>query len=180
MHPTWNTWPHDPNWNAPSGPKGSKHTWHQQPDFIHLAISLGGQTLSHLQLSGTKDFCTTINPLRPQIPTLQSLPSRHSYEIIARTLHFHHPSMWWALEELFCYRLSCQKRQREHLIFSEPSDKSAMCMASAFRTSLRHFSLLTELKAQFNHNGVIFGFGSPLGMRHSSISLNRFMASFDT
>jgi hypothetical protein len=41
MHPTWNTWPHDPNWNAPLGPKGSKHTWHQQPDSIHLAISPG-------------------------------------------------------------------------------------------------------------------------------------------
>jgi hypothetical protein len=60
------------------------------------------------------------------------------------------------------------------------SDESTICMAIAFRASLRHFSLLTELKAQFNHDGVIFGFGSPLSMRHSSISLNHFMASFDT
>jgi hypothetical protein len=42
------------------------------------------------------------------------------------------------------------KKAREHLMFSEPSDESAMCMAIAFPTSLRHFSLLTELKAQFN------------------------------
>ena len=41
------------------------------------------------------------------------------------------------------------------------------------------FSLLIELKAQFNHDGVISGFGSSLRMRHSSISLNRFMAFFD-
>ena len=72
------------------------------------------------------------------------------------------------------------KKAREHLIFSQPSDKSAMYIAIAFRTSLRHFSLLTELKAQFNHNGVISRFGSLLSMRHSSISLNHFMASFDT
>jgi hypothetical protein len=65
-------------------------------------------------------------------------------------------------------------------MFSEPSDESAMCMAIAFRASLRYFSLFTELKAQFNHDGVISGFGSPLSRRHSSISLNRFMASFDT
>jgi hypothetical protein len=64
-------------------------------------------------------------------------------------------------------------------MFSGPSDESAMCMAIAFRASLRHFSLLTELKAQFNHDGVISGFGSPLSMRHSSISLNHIMASFD-
>jgi hypothetical protein len=64
-------------------------------------------------------------------------------------------------------------------MFSKPSDESAMCMAIAFRASLSHFSLLTELKAQFNH-GVISKFGSPLSMKHSSISLNRFMASFDT
>jgi hypothetical protein len=64
-------------------------------------------------------------------------------------------------------------------MFLEPSDESAMCMASAFHASLRHFSLLIELKAQFNHNGVISGFGSPLSMRHFSISINRFMASFD-
>jgi hypothetical protein len=65
-------------------------------------------------------------------------------------------------------------------MFSEPSDESAMCLAIAFCASLRHFSLLTELKAQFNHDGVISRFGSPLSMRHSSISLNHFMASFDT
>jgi hypothetical protein len=59
-------------------------------------------------------------------------------------------------------------------MFSEPSDESAICMAIAFRASLRHFSLLTELKAQFNHDGVISTFGSPLSMKHSSISLNRF------
>jgi hypothetical protein len=53
-------------------------------------------------------------------------------------------------------------------------------MAIAFRASLRHFSLLTKLMAQFNHNGVTSGFGSPLSMRHSSISLNHFMASLDT
>jgi hypothetical protein len=63
-------------------------------------------------------------------------------------------------------------------MFSEPSDESAMCMAITFRASLRHFSLLTELKAQFNHDGVISRFGSLLSMRHSSISLNHFMASF--
>jgi hypothetical protein len=72
------------------------------------------------------------------------------------------------------------KKAREHLMFSQPSDKSAMYMAIAFCTSLRHFSLLTKLKAQFNHDGVISGFGSPLSMRHSSILLNGFMASFDT
>jgi hypothetical protein len=38
------------------------------------------------------------------------------------------------------------KKTREHLMFSEPSDESAMYMAIAFRASLRHFSLLTELK----------------------------------
>jgi hypothetical protein len=71
------------------------------------------------------------------------------------------------------------KKAREHLMFSELSDESAMCMAIAFHASLRHFSLLIELKAQFNYDGVISRFGSPLSMRHSSISLNRFMASFD-
>jgi hypothetical protein len=65
-------------------------------------------------------------------------------------------------------------------MFSVTSDESAMCMAIAFRASLRHFSLLIELKAQFSHDDVISTFGSPLSMRHSSISLNRFMASFDT
>jgi hypothetical protein len=71
------------------------------------------------------------------------------------------------------------KKAREHLMFSQPSDESAMYMAIFFRASLRHFSLLTELKAQFNHDGVISGFGSSLNMRHSSISLNRFVASLD-
>jgi hypothetical protein len=65
-------------------------------------------------------------------------------------------------------------------MFSEPSNESAMYMAIAFCASLRHFSVFTKLKAQFNHDGVISRFGSPLSMRHSSISLNRFMASFDT
>ena len=64
-------------------------------------------------------------------------------------------------------------------MFSEPSNESTICMAITFRASLRHFSLLTELKAQFNHDDVIFGFGSPFSMRHSFISLNRFMASYD-
>jgi hypothetical protein len=72
------------------------------------------------------------------------------------------------------------KKAREHLMFSKPSDESAIYMAIAFRAPLRHFSLLTELKAQFNHDSVISGFGSPLSMRHSSTSLNRFMASLDT
>jgi hypothetical protein len=53
----------------------------------------GGQTLSHLQLSGTKDFCTATNPLLPRIPTLQSLPGRRFCEVAAPTLHFHQPSM---------------------------------------------------------------------------------------
>ena len=64
-------------------------------------------------------------------------------------------------------------------MFSEPSSESAMCIAIAFYASLRHISLLIELKAQFNHDGVISRFGSLLSMRHSSISLNRFMASFN-
>src|SRR5450759_150788 len=68
----------------------------------------------------------------------------------------------------------------EHLMFSEPSGESAMCIANAFRASLRHFSLLTELKAQFNHNGVISESGSLRDRRHSSIASNRFMASNDT
>ena len=65
-------------------------------------------------------------------------------------------------------------------MFSQPSSKSTMCIAIAFRTSLRHFSLLTKLKAQFNHNGVISGFGSLRDRRHSSIALNQLMASIDT
>jgi hypothetical protein len=52
-----------------------------------------GQTLSHLQLSGTKDFYTATNPLRPRIPTSQSLLGRRSCDVAARTLHFHHPTM---------------------------------------------------------------------------------------
>ena len=53
----------------------------------------GGQTPSHLQLSGTKDLCMATNPLGPRIPTLQSLIGRHSYEITTQTVYFHHPNM---------------------------------------------------------------------------------------
>jgi hypothetical protein len=60
------------------------------------------------------------------------------------------------------------KKAREHLMLSQPSDESTMYMAIAFRASLRHFSLLSKLKAQFNHDGVISAFGSTLSMRHSS------------
>ena len=64
-------------------------------------------------------------------------------------------------------------------MFSEPSSESAICIAIAFCASLRHFSLLIELKAQFNHNGVISQSSALQDMRHSSISLSWFMACFD-
>jgi hypothetical protein len=53
----------------------------------------GGQTLSRLQLSRTKDFYMATSPLRLQIPTSQSLPLRHSCDVNSQTLHFHHPNM---------------------------------------------------------------------------------------
>jgi hypothetical protein len=95
----------------PRGPKDQSTLGTNNPIPSTLPFLQGGQILSHLQLSGTKDFCTATNPLRPQIPTSQSLHGCRSCDVAARTLHFHHPSIGWALKELFCRRSPCQKRQ---------------------------------------------------------------------
>jgi hypothetical protein len=130
----------------------------------------GGQTLSQLQLSGTKDFYMATSPLQPRIPTSQSLSLCCSYDVNAQTLHFHHPQQVMGDGGTIFLTLALSKKAREHLMFSQPSNESAMCTAIAFRASPRQFSLLTKLKVQFNHVYVISGFGSLLCRRHSSIS----------
>ena len=167
-------------WNAPLGPKGSKHTLHQQSDSMHLAIFPGWTNSFSLAIKWDERLLYNDQP---------SLTSNSYFIMFALPLflwcsrsNIALPSPQYVMDagRTILPLLALSKKTREHLMFSQPSDECAMCMAIAFWASLRHFSLLTELKAQFNHNGVISGFGSLFSTRHSSISLNRIIASFNT
>jgi hypothetical protein len=59
--------------------------------------------------------------------------------------------------------LAFSKKARQHLTFLQPF---AMCTTNAFRVSFKQFFLFTELKVQFNHVSVNFGFQSLVCWSH--------------